>query len=161
MQNTPLNAAKRGFTLIEVMMATFVLVLIFLSTLAAIQQGFSMLDTARNTTLAGQVIQSEIEDLRLRPWISMPASGTIDLAASIGEGLSQTERTMLANRFTATRTIVGMPGSPYSRKLRAVLRYRRGGKVLAVATVGRDLQSLEAEAAMERDATAAPGAISR
>ena len=110
MQNTPLNAAQRGFTLIEVMMATFVLVLIFLSTLAAIQQGFRMLDTARNTTLAGQVIQSEIEDLRLRPWISMPASGTIDLATSIGTGLSQTERAALASRFTATRTIVGMPG---------------------------------------------------
>lgn len=43
----------------------------------------------------------------------------------------------------------------------AVLRYRHDGKVLAVATVGRDLQSLEAEAAMERDATAAPEAISR
>ena len=42
----------------------------------------------------------------------------------------------------------------------AVLRYRRDGKVLAVATVGRDLQSLDAEVAMERDATAAPGAIS-
>jgi hypothetical protein len=33
----------------------------------------------------------------------------------------------------------------------AVVRYRRDGKVLAVATVGRELQSLEAEAAMERE----------
>jgi len=35
----------------------------------------------------------------------------------------------------------------------AAVRYRRDGKVLAVATVGRDLRSLEAEAAMEREAT--------
>ena len=35
----------------------------------------------------------------------------------------------------------------------AVVRYRRDGKVLAVATVGRALQSLEAEAAMEREVT--------
>jgi apoptosis-inducing factor 3 len=33
---------------------------------------------------------------------------------------------------------------------RAVLRYRRDGRILAVATVGRELRSLEAEAAMER-----------
>jgi len=33
----------------------------------------------------------------------------------------------------------------------AVVRYRRNGKVLAVATVGRELPSLEAEAAMERN----------
>lgn len=37
----------------------------------------------------------------------------------------------------------------------AVLRFRRDGKVLAVASVGRDLQNLEAEAAMERDGIAA------
>jgi NADPH-dependent 2,4-dienoyl-CoA reductase/sulfur reductase-like enzyme/nitrite reductase/ring-hydroxylating ferredoxin subunit len=33
----------------------------------------------------------------------------------------------------------------------AVVRYKRNGKVLAVATVGQALRSLEAEAAMERD----------
>ena len=40
----------------------------------------------------------------------------------------------------------------------AVVRYRRGGKILAVATVGRDLQSLEAEAAMERNGIGAGAA---
>ncbi len=43
----------------------------------------------------------------------------------------------------------------------AVLRYRRDGKVLAVASVGRDLESLEAEAAMERDGIAAPAGAER
>ena len=32
-----------------------------------------------------------------------------------------------------------------------MVSYRRDGKVLAVATVGRELRSLEAEAAMERN----------
>ena len=39
----------------------------------------------------------------------------------------------------------------------AVLRFRRDGKVLAVATVGRDLQNLEAEAMMEREGATPPG----
>ena len=39
----------------------------------------------------------------------------------------------------------------------AMVRYRRSGKVLAVATVGRELRSLEAEAAMERNLIGAGG----
>lgn len=104
------GAARRGFTLIEVMMAAFVLVIMFLGTMTALQQGFTMIDTARNTTLAGQIIQSEIEDLRLSPWVSLPASGAIDLGESIGESLTEAERTKLSQRFVATRTVEPMTG---------------------------------------------------
>jgi NADPH-dependent 2,4-dienoyl-CoA reductase/sulfur reductase-like enzyme/nitrite reductase/ring-hydroxylating ferredoxin subunit len=38
----------------------------------------------------------------------------------------------------------------------AVLRFRRDGKVLAVAAIGRDLETLEAEALMEHDGVVAP-----
>ena len=44
---------------------------------------------------------------------------------------------------------IGVEGDIRARS--AVVRYRRDGKVLAVATVGRELRSLEAEAAMERN----------
>ncbi|MFT3830835.1 MAG: prepilin-type N-terminal cleavage/methylation domain-containing protein [Opitutaceae bacterium] len=109
-KSAPRLTSRRGFTLIEVMMAAFVMVVMFLSALSALQQGFKLLDTARNTTLAGQIIQSEMEDLRLKSWTMMPASGPIDLATSIAEGLSSTERAALASRFTATRTITGVTG---------------------------------------------------
>lgn len=91
-------------------MAAFVMVVMFLGALTALQQGFQLLDTARNTTLAGQIIQSEMEDLRLKSWTQMPGSGSIDLTASIGKELSATERAALASRFTATRTITGVTG---------------------------------------------------
>lgn len=109
------SADKRGFTLVEVMMGGLVLVTLFITALGALQQGFSMLDTARNTTLAAQVIQSEIEDLRLQPWakISDPDiisdSGPIDLKDSIGKYLDEAEGEALAARLSATRTIVDVP----------------------------------------------------
>lgn len=99
---------SQGFTLVEVMIASVVLVMIFLSTLDALQQGFKMIDTARNTTIAGQIIQSEIEDLRLKPWASLtalPATTELDIAQSIGQGLASEEGAALARRFSASRVI--------------------------------------------------------
>jgi Tfp pilus assembly protein PilV len=113
MQKKPTRtAAKQGFTLVEVMMAAFVLIAMFCTALAAIFQGFSLLDTARNITLAGQIGQSTIEDLRLQPWskiVTYPTTATIDLTQTIGIDLSQTEASAIAQRFTATRTIVDVP----------------------------------------------------
>ena len=99
------TAATQGFTLVEVMMAAFVLVTVLLGTLTGLLQGFAMLDTARNTTLAAQIIQSEIEDLRLQPWDKLPASGGVVLANSIGSSLDSAEVAALARRFSVTRSI--------------------------------------------------------
>ena len=106
------TTSRQGFTLVEVMAASVVLVLMFLSALSAMQQGFKMIDTARNTTIAGQVIQSEIEDLRLKSWAvlsSLPGETTINIADSIGKGLPAAEGTALAKRFIANRSVVDIP----------------------------------------------------
>lgn len=63
------------------------------------QAGFKTLDVARGTTLASQILQSEMETLRLMSWGSLPSSGTIDL------GTVFTTDPDLASRFTATRTV--------------------------------------------------------
>ena len=47
-------------------------------------------------------------------------------------------------------TIIAIDGDIASKD--CVLRYRRGGKTLAVASIFRDRESLEAEIAMERAA---------
>jgi apoptosis-inducing factor 3 len=44
---------------------------------------------------------------------------------------------------------VGIDGDPAARD--CLVRYRRNGKVLAVASIFRDVESLKQEAAMERD----------
>jgi prepilin-type N-terminal cleavage/methylation domain-containing protein len=124
-QNT---TARQGFTLVEVMVASLVLTIMILSALGALIHGFRLLDSARNTTLAAQIAQSEIEDLRLQPWskISDPAlishSGPIDLSASIGKLLGAAEGEAIAQRFSASRLIVDVPdrGSTLKRVTIAV-----------------------------------------
>jgi Tfp pilus assembly protein PilV len=57
-----------GFTIVEVAMATAVLAIGLAGMVQAMGIGSEMLDTARKQTIASQVIQSEIEHLRMLPW---------------------------------------------------------------------------------------------
>ena len=59
-----------GFTVIEVTMAAFVMVVGLASSLNVLSAGLRALDDARNITLASQILQSELERLRLLPWSS-------------------------------------------------------------------------------------------
>jgi prepilin-type N-terminal cleavage/methylation domain-containing protein len=57
-----------GFTLVEVMMAVLVLGLVVSSCLVTLRVVFSQIEAVRNNTLASQILQSEMENLRLRSW---------------------------------------------------------------------------------------------
>lgn len=58
----------RGFTLVEAMVAAVVLVLGIVTAITTLQRGFQSLDSARNLTTASQLMQSEMERLRLKNW---------------------------------------------------------------------------------------------
>lgn len=60
--------ARGGFTLVEVMVSTFVMIFGICSAIIVLQSGFKAMDNARNTTLATQIMQSEMERIRLLPW---------------------------------------------------------------------------------------------
>lgn len=96
----PNHTNTKGFTLVEVMAAATVMALVFVSSVAAITVGFRMLEDARMTTLAGQVLQSETEDLRLMNWVSvdaLPASATFPIQSSLANACF--------NKFLCLRTI--------------------------------------------------------
>ena len=110
----PLRA--RAFTIVEVMMAATVMALGIATSLTALQFGLRATDTARNMTLAGQIMQSEIEILRLQNWAQISAldgTATIDPATTIttGSGTSlDTTLSRIASRFTVTRTVADISG---------------------------------------------------
>ncbi|MDI1335494.1 MAG: hypothetical protein PSU94_04850 [Lacunisphaera sp.] len=54
-----------GFTIIEVAMASFVMAFGIATSIITMQSGFKQIDLARGTTLAGQIMQSEVERLRM------------------------------------------------------------------------------------------------
>jgi Tfp pilus assembly protein PilV len=65
-----------GFTIAEVAMAAFVMAFGITSSIMAMQFGFKTVDVARGTTLASQILQSEMERLRMKSWTDMSAMAT-------------------------------------------------------------------------------------
>lgn len=68
-------------------MATFVMALGISTSILAMQQGYKFLDVARGTTIASQIIQSEIERIRMMSWTTVAAMTTAtDTTAPIPAG---------------------------------------------------------------------------
>ncbi len=91
--------ARRAFTLVEVMIASIVLVLAITTALTTLQRGLQAVDTARGYTYASQVMQSEMERLRIKSWAQMESlrDGRDTSVAAAGAAP--------ASSFTCTRTI--------------------------------------------------------
>ena len=111
--------SRAAFTLVEIMIASFVMLFAISSAIIVLQSGFRSLDTARKTTLASQIMQSEMERIRMLSWTSVSAltSGPIDLTGIFPRN-TELERAILAqmNRtFTATRTVT--PLTAYSGEI--------------------------------------------
>lgn len=102
---------RAAFTILEVMMAAIVLALAITTSITTLQHGFLALDTARNTTIAGQIMQSELERMRLKDWatVNAYAAGPTPLtlvtdSTALDHTSAFVPSAALAQRFTLTRT---------------------------------------------------------
>jgi uncharacterized protein (TIGR02598 family) len=118
-----LHRRCRGFSVVEVMFAVLVLAFAISTSLATIQVGYRAIDTARNTTLAGQILQSLVEDVRMMPWATTNGmTGVSTLTASktgpvsdfdtTGSFSATTSATTLLSRFTVKRDITTVSAAP-------------------------------------------------
>lgn len=98
-----------AFTIVEVMLAAAVMALAIGTSIPVLQRGFLMIDTARNLVIAGQILQSEIEKMRVSPWGSTATvTGIADYTNSspvITIDTVFTSNSFISNRFTLTRTM--------------------------------------------------------
>jgi type II secretory pathway pseudopilin PulG len=100
------HRSARAFTLLEVMIAAMVMTLTITSSLEVLQRGLQAIDTARYSTLAGQILQSQMEKLRLlsstqlQPIVTgHAASFTPDLVQTVAGASSQ------VSKFTCNQTL--------------------------------------------------------
>jgi type II secretory pathway pseudopilin PulG len=67
--------SARAFTIVEIMVAATVLALSVSSSVIVIEEAIHAVDTARVTTLAGHVLQTQMEKLRLLTWAQLTSPG--------------------------------------------------------------------------------------
>lgn len=99
--------ANDGFTILEVMLAAIILVLAITTSITTMQRSFQSIDTARGMTLAGQIMQSEIERIRLRDWATVQGYSTTETPLAIDATFANNGyvANLIASRgLTLTRT---------------------------------------------------------
>lgn len=88
-------------------MAAFIMVFGISGAILAMQSGFKALDVARCTTLASQLLQSEMENLRLKNWSDIVAhfDEGEDVVVPIADLIPAGVTTVLTSNFQLTRTV--------------------------------------------------------
>jgi len=91
------------------MMACIIMAFAITTSITTLQQGFLSIDTARNFVIAGQIMQSEIEKMRVSPWsTTATVTGLVDYTdtfPTIAIDAAFTSNVYISNRFTLTRTM--------------------------------------------------------
>jgi Tfp pilus assembly protein PilV len=134
-----IRPARRSgaFTIVEVMIAAIVLALGITTSITALQAGFQSVDLARNYTYASQVMQSEVERLRLKNWEQLqtlqdagPGTVAVPVVAGTARGTFSCTRTISdiktdMKEITLVSQWRGYDGRPHT--LRFVTRYGKTG----------------------------------
>jgi len=127
------NRSAAGFTIVEVMMASVILVVGFIGMIQGITVGSEMLATARRQTLAAQIINHETEKLRLTSWANLPASGTSGTVTID----SQFNYSIAACGLTSSDITVSWVATDLTTELREIaytLTWNKSGSSTAAAT---------------------------
>ena len=100
--------SRRGFTLVELMVAMVCVGIVLVAAFTSAAQGRHMLEDARDMTRVGQILQSQMEDLRMLSWEDLEAA---EAAASGGWAA-----------MTLSREFVESYGEKYSIQRRIATR---------------------------------------
>lgn len=112
------------------MMAATVMLLAIVTSLTTLQFGMRSVDTARSMTLASQIMQSEMEILRLQNWaqiIALDGTNEINASNSITTGSATTldaTLTNIASAFRCYRTVESISGRANIRRIALRITWR-------------------------------------
>lgn len=130
-----LRRRAAAFSLLEVVVAAFVLAIGIMTSIAVLHRGSQALDTARNLTTATQVMQGEMERLRLKSWAQLQElQDAHDTTMALDRGLAGTSLSCTRQisdykngmkQIVLTSSWQGYDGRPHT--VRMVTRYCREG----------------------------------
>jgi len=119
-----------GFTILEAMMAATVMLFAISTSITTMQRAFQSIDSARNLTVAAQILQMEKEKMRMCNWATVtayPASPTL-----LTLDPSFTSNPKIGTRFTVERSASIVAGSPNLLQLTYTISWRNyDGRLLA------------------------------
>ncbi|HRG55912.1 MAG TPA: hypothetical protein PLG56_07735 [Lacunisphaera sp.] len=129
------HSGATGFTLVEVMVASTVLIFGIVTAVTTSQRGLQALDTARNLSAASQIMQSEMERIRLLNWNqlqSLQQSGDTAVGADTAPGTTRVTCTRVITdvradmkQITLATTWHGYDGREHTARL--ITRYGKSG----------------------------------
>lgn len=106
-----------GFTLIDVALGATILAVGFVGMLEALGLGSQMLDTARQQTIAAQIMQGEMTYWHLQSWSTITSAGSsglndhvADIIANYPEFASTKLATLTGDRFKLARSVIDVAG---------------------------------------------------
>lgn len=129
---SPHPRSLRSFTIVEVMVAATVLIFGIVSAVTVSQRGLQAVDTARNLTAASQLMQNEMERVRLMSWAQLQVlqqSGDTAVPLSAPARFSCTREITDVKtdmkQISLTATWRGYDGRTHTARL--ITRYGRNG----------------------------------
>lgn len=124
------------------MMASVILVVGFMGMIQAVTIGSEMLATARRTTLAAQILNHEMEKLRLASWASLPAAGatSVTIDAQFDDAIRSCG--LAPSDIALSRTTVDVITSEMKEITFTVTWQKSGTTTAASTTTGTWLQRL-------------------
>jgi Tfp pilus assembly protein PilV len=131
--------SQRGITIIEVAMAALIMGLVLATAVTTLQRAFISLQNARDLNIASQMLQSEMEKMRLADWTTV--NGFTNASTIVTLDTAFTSNAYIGNRFELSRSVAdpktdtriitllvtwrGADNRPLSRRL--AMRYSRNG----------------------------------
>ncbi|HWA28371.1 MAG TPA: prepilin-type N-terminal cleavage/methylation domain-containing protein, partial [Lacunisphaera sp.] len=125
---------SNGFTLVEVMMASVILVVGLIGTIQIVTVGSEMMATARRQTIAAQILEHEIGKLRLESWATI--SALTDSAAATYTSDQASLNTAIAGSgvsFTLERDVTQVTTDLY--EVAFTVTWTKGGTTTAANSV--------------------------
>lgn len=127
-------------TMAEVLIASVLLAFVIMASLTALSQAYGFIRHARMVTLASQIMQSVMEDLRLRNYSELKAyaaqSQPVDFASTLAsERFTSVFTTGFALSGNFTTVVASTPGNPGKISVSLTVTWSENGSAFSRQTL--------------------------